>query len=214
MRQPVCPNKQPAEGGCLIITSPLFSHPGFTFHLTTNTGPRLWLCPLSLLEFRDVSGASKATIHMLFSTWRGQHSTRQRPGRGETKTQWVFVTFSPLKRLKLMPSTAWCIVWWRRLSTPEASCFSHACHLPFPTVRRWKIPVLREGCGRAQITGKTWIIEASVKRLQISAKNVNQCTFAWTPLMWKYSRGTWQDYISNGAWGTLIDEGISPLTAT
>lgn len=101
MRQPVCPNKQPAEGGCLIITSPLFSHPEFTFHLTTNTGPRLWLCPLSLLEFRDVSGASKATIHMLFSTWRGQHSTRQRPGRGETKTQWVFVTFRTSEAFKV-----------------------------------------------------------------------------------------------------------------
>lgn len=80
VRQPVCPNKQPAEGGCLIITSPL-SHPEFTFHLTTNTRPRLRLCPLSPLEFQDVSGASKATIHMLFSTRRGQHSTRRHPGR-------------------------------------------------------------------------------------------------------------------------------------
>lgn len=28
VRQPVCPNKQPAEGGCLIITSPSFFSPG------------------------------------------------------------------------------------------------------------------------------------------------------------------------------------------
>jgi len=68
VRQPVCPNKQPAEGGFLIITSPLFSHPEITFLLTTNTGPRLWPCPLSPLEFRNVSRASKATINMLFST--------------------------------------------------------------------------------------------------------------------------------------------------
>lgn len=68
VRQPVCPNKQPAEGGRLIITSPLFSHPEFTFHLTTNTRPGLWPCPLTPLEFRDVSGPSKATVHMLFGT--------------------------------------------------------------------------------------------------------------------------------------------------
>lgn len=95
-RQPVCPNKQPAEGGCLIITSPLFSHPGFTFHLTTNTRPRLRLCPLSRLEFGDVSWASKATIHMLFRTRWGQYGTRQRPGRGDMKTQWAFITSGPL----------------------------------------------------------------------------------------------------------------------
>lgn len=50
VRQPVCPNKQPAEGGRLIITSPLFSHPEFTFHLTTNTRPGLWPCPLTPLD--------------------------------------------------------------------------------------------------------------------------------------------------------------------
>lgn len=103
VRQPVCPNKQPAEGGCLIITSPLFSHPEFTFHLTINTRPGLWPCPLSPLEFRDVSRASKATIHMLFSTWRGQYSTRHRPGRGKTKTQCEFIMFSPLRVLDRRP---------------------------------------------------------------------------------------------------------------
>lgn len=109
VRQPVCPNKQPAEGGCLIITSPLFSHLEFTFHLTINTRPRLWPWPLSQLEFRDVSGASKATVHMLFSTWWGQYSTRQHPGRGRQKHNvnsygldlWAF-------------KTAWCIVWSKR----------------------------------------------------------------------------------------------------
>lgn len=124
VRQPVCPNKQPAEGGRLIITSPLFSHPEFTFHLTTNTRPGLWPCPLTPLEFRDVSGPSKATVHMLFGTWRGQYGTRQRPGReeeegGRTKTQCEFMMSSPLEHSRLPPSTARCIV--RRLSTLETS---------------------------------------------------------------------------------------------
>lgn len=76
VRQPVCPNKQPAEGGCLIITSTLFSHPEFTFLLTINTGPGPWPCPLSPLEFRVVSAAAgKATFHMLFRTRTRETST-------------------------------------------------------------------------------------------------------------------------------------------
>lgn len=108
VRQPVCPNKQPAEGGCLIITSPLSSHPEFTFHLTINTRPGLWPCPLSPLEFRDVSGASKATIHMLFSTWWWQYSTRLHPVRRKQKHSLNSCSL-PLEQFSLAASTAWCI---------------------------------------------------------------------------------------------------------
>lgn len=135
VRQPVCPNKQPAEGGCLIITSPLFSHPEFTFHLTTNTRPELWPCPPSLLEFRDVSGSSKATVHMLFGTWRGQYSARQRPERGKTQCESMMS-----ERFKSTLSTD-----WRkgRLSTLETSALHTPATFPpqqFVTERRTVLP--------------------------------------------------------------------------
>lgn len=74
VRQPVCPNKQPTEGGTPHYNFPPLSHLEFTFHLTINTGPRLRPCPLSVLEFRCVSEVGKATFHVLFSTYRWQHN--------------------------------------------------------------------------------------------------------------------------------------------
>lgn len=142
VRQPVRPNKQPAEGGCLIITSPL-SHPEFTFHLTTNTRPRLRLCPLSPLESQDVRGAGKATIHMLFSTRRGQYSTRRHPGRHNEDS--LCVVLWEFKRCPLQPDASFNPLDVLLFRTPAT----------FSTAYRWKTPVLPEGDSCTQLARKT-----------------------------------------------------------
>lgn len=84
-RQPVCPNKQAAEGGCLIITSPLLSlsPPEFTFHLTTNTGPRLRICPLSPLEFRGSQGNSSHAVRYTMRTEQYKAASWEGRRRGQ-----------------------------------------------------------------------------------------------------------------------------------